>query len=93
VCRRIVYSVVFTFSIYPSRYHANSWLVKITSNGRYLLAPTIYGQIFVFNIKSGQVTAIIKEHQDMEVRDVIFHPYRPLIFSCGDGNVQYSART
>ncbi|EPB83107.1 hypothetical protein HMPREF1544_10145 [Mucor circinelloides 1006PhL] len=65
-------------------YHANSWLVKITSNGRYLLAPTIYGQIFVFNIKSGQVTAIIKEHQDMEVRDVIFHPYRPLIFSCGD---------
>ncbi|OAD07625.1 hypothetical protein MUCCIDRAFT_104563 [Mucor lusitanicus CBS 277.49] len=72
-------------------YHANSWLVKITSNGRYLLAPTIYGQIFVFNIKTGQVTAIIKEHQDMEVRDVIFHPYLPLIFSCGDGNVYSTA--
>lgn len=69
------------------RYHANSWLVKITSNGRYLLAPTIYGQIFVFNMLSGQVTAIIKEHQDVEIRDVIFHPYRSLIFSCGDGNV------
>ncbi|KAI8075901.1 WD40-repeat-containing domain protein [Gilbertella persicaria] len=65
-------------------YHSNSWLVKITSNGRYILAPTIYGQIFVFNIASGQVSAIIKEHQDIEVRDVIFHPYRPLIFSCGD---------
>ncbi|KAI8885383.1 WD40 repeat-like protein [Backusella circina FSU 941] len=65
-------------------YHANSWLVKITSNGRYILAPTIYGQIFVFNMLTGQVTAIMKEHQDMEVRDVIFHPYRPLIFSSGD---------
>ncbi|CEG79663.1 hypothetical protein RMATCC62417_14103 [Rhizopus microsporus] len=65
-------------------YHSNSWLVKIASNGRYLLAPTIYGQIFVFNMLSGQVTAILKDHQDMEVRDVIFHPYRPLLFSCGD---------
>ncbi|KAL1931992.1 hypothetical protein VTP01DRAFT_9048 [Rhizomucor pusillus] len=65
-------------------YHANSWLVKITSNGRYILAPTIYGQIFVFNMSTGQVTAILKEHEDIEVRDVIFHPYRPLIFSSGD---------
>ncbi|KAI7905051.1 WD40-repeat-containing domain protein [Cokeromyces recurvatus] len=65
-------------------YHSNSWLVKITSNGRYLLAPTIYGQIFVFNMLTGQVTAILKDHLDMEVRDVIFHPYRPLIFSSGD---------
>ncbi|KAI7864499.1 WD40-repeat-containing domain protein [Spinellus fusiger] len=65
-------------------YHSNSWLVKITSNGRYLLAPTIYGQIFVFNLMHGQLTAILKDHQDIEVRDVIFHPYRPLIFSSGD---------
>ncbi|KAI8364922.1 WD40-repeat-containing domain protein [Blakeslea trispora] len=65
-------------------YHSNSWLVKITSNGRYILAPTIYGQIFVFNIVTGNVSAIIKEHQDIEVRDVIFHPYQPYVFSCGD---------
>ncbi|CAO3636618.1 unnamed protein product [Mucor hiemalis] len=65
-------------------YHANSWSVKIASNGRYLLAPTIYGQIFVFNMLTGDVTAIIKEHQDIEIRDVIFHPYRPLLFSCSD---------
>ncbi|KAI9470667.1 MAG: WD40-repeat-containing domain protein [Benjaminiella poitrasii] len=65
-------------------YHSNSWLVKITSNGRYILAPTIYGQIFVFNMLTGQVTAILKDHLDMEVRDVIFHPYKPLIFSSGD---------
>lgn len=44
-------------------YHANSWSVKITSNGRYLLAPTIYGQMFVFNMLTGEVSAIIKEHQ------------------------------
>lgn len=24
---------------------------------------------------------------DMEVRDVIFHPYLPLIFSCSDGKL------
>ncbi|KAJ2960794.1 hypothetical protein NQZ79_g3839 [Umbelopsis isabellina] len=65
-------------------YHSNSWLVKIASNGRYLLAPTIYGQIFAFNMLSGQVTGILKDHEDLEVRDVMFHPYRPLIFSSGD---------
>lgn len=65
-------------------YHANSWLVKIASNGRYILAPTIYGQLFVFNIMTEQLTGIVKEHQDVEVRDVLFHPYRPLVFSSGD---------
>lgn len=30
-----------------------------------------------------------KKKIDMEVRDVIFHPYRPLIFSCGDGKFFY----
>ncbi|KAI9255841.1 WD40-repeat-containing domain protein [Helicostylum pulchrum] len=49
-------------------YHANSWLVKITSNGRYILAPTIYGQLFVFNMKTGKVSAIIKEHEDGYVK-------------------------
>lgn len=73
-------------------YHSNSWLVKITSNGRYILAPTIYGQIFVFNIATAQVTAILKEHVDMEVRDVIFHSYKPLLFSsCDDGSVKVYA--
>ncbi|KAG0169473.1 hypothetical protein DFQ29_009680 [Apophysomyces sp. BC1021] len=65
-------------------YHANSWLVKITSNGRYLLAPTIYGQVFIFNMLTGQATAILKDHEDIEVRDTIFHPYRSLLFTSGD---------
>ncbi|ORZ25855.1 WD40-repeat-containing domain protein [Absidia repens] len=65
-------------------YCSNSWLVKIATNGRYLLAPTIYGQVFVFNLLSGQLTAILKNHEDVEVRDVIFHPFAPLIFTSGD---------
>ena len=50
-------------SLYPNSYHANSWLVKIASNGRYILAPTIYGQLFVFNMLTEQLTGIVKEHQ------------------------------
>ncbi|KAI8069307.1 WD40-repeat-containing domain protein [Gongronella butleri] len=70
-------------------YHANSWLVKIASNGRYLVAPTIYGQLFVFNLLTGKATGVIKSHENIEVRDVLFHPYRPLLFSCGDdGNIK-----
>ncbi|KAI8099614.1 WD40-repeat-containing domain protein [Halteromyces radiatus] len=65
-------------------YIANSWLVKVASNGRYMLAPTMYGQVFVFNLLSGQLTAILKHHEDMEIRDVVFHPYAPLMFSSGD---------
>jgi hypothetical protein len=52
-----------------SSYHSNSWLVKVASNGRYLLAPTIYGQIFVFNLLSGQVSAILKDHEGKARRD------------------------
>ncbi|RUS28424.1 WD40-repeat-containing domain protein [Jimgerdemannia flammicorona] len=68
-------------------YFANSWLVKIASNGRYILAPTPYGQVFVYNIGTGEVTAMLKDHEDLEVRDVLFHPYRPLVFTCGDGEL------
>ncbi|ORX61626.1 WD40 repeat-like protein [Hesseltinella vesiculosa] len=71
------------------QYHANSWLVKITSNGRYLIAPTITGQLFIFNLLTGKLTGILKSHENMEIRDVMFHPYRPLLFSVGDdGNIK-----
>ncbi|CAO3599999.1 unnamed protein product [Absidia cylindrospora] len=70
-------------------YCSNSWLVKVATNGRYLLAPTIYGQVFVFNLLSGQLTAILKNHEDVEVRDVMFHPFAPLIFTSGDDGRVY----
>jgi WD40 repeat protein len=65
-------------------YSSNSWLIKITSNGRYILAPTFHGQVFVFNIASGEVTAVFKDHQEIEVRDVLFHPTKKLVFTCAD---------
>ncbi|ORZ21568.1 WD40-repeat-containing domain protein [Absidia repens] len=68
-------------------YRANSWMVKISTNGRYIFAPTMEGQVFVFNLLTGQVTGIIKAHEDLEVRDVILHPFLPLMFSCGDDGV------
>ncbi|ORY96382.1 WD40-repeat-containing domain protein [Syncephalastrum racemosum] len=49
-------------------YHANSWLIKITSNGRYLMAPTIYGQIYVFDMRDGNVSLVIKGHDDCRVK-------------------------
>ncbi|GBC07592.1 hypothetical protein RclHR1_07550012 [Rhizophagus clarus] len=65
-------------------YHSNSWLIKISSNGRYLAAPTMDGGVFIFNLKNGQVTGILRDHDDLEVRDVIFHPWKPLLFTCAD---------
>ncbi|KAI9474528.1 WD40-repeat-containing domain protein, partial [Coemansia mojavensis] len=50
------------------RYHheeylSNSWLIRIASNGRYLLAPTLNGQVFVFHLATGQVTGILRDHE------------------------------
>ncbi|KAI9599559.1 WD40-repeat-containing domain protein [Syncephalis fuscata] len=42
-------------------YHSNSWLVKTSSNGRFILAPTLNGQVFVFDIRSGKVLAVLKD--------------------------------
>ncbi|KAI9506887.1 WD40-repeat-containing domain protein, partial [Coemansia spiralis] len=47
---------------YHDEYLSNSWLIRITSNGRYLLAPTLNGQVFAFNIATGQVTGILRDH-------------------------------
>ncbi|KAF9439182.1 hypothetical protein BGZ76_009354 [Entomortierella beljakovae] len=68
-------------------YFSNAWLIKIASNGRYLLAPTCTGEVFIYNMKTGQVTGILKDHDDVEVRDVIFHPTRPLLFTSADDGI------
>jgi hypothetical protein len=72
-----------------NRYHSNSWLIKIASNGRYIAAPTFHGEVFFFNIKTGTVSAILRDHEEMEIRDVLFHPYKPLFFSCADGEFSF----
>lgn len=63
--KTLIYMLKYTACLvfFFKRYHSNSWLVRIASNGRYLLAPTALGQIFAFNMLTGEVTAIIKEHE------------------------------
>jgi hypothetical protein len=39
------------------------------------------------HVKLNENTRLLKVFVDMEVRDVIFHPYLPVIFSCGDGKM------
>ncbi|KAJ2551890.1 hypothetical protein EV175_003519 [Coemansia sp. RSA 1933] len=69
---------------YHDEYLSNSWLIRITSNGRYLLAPTLNGQVFVFSIATGHVTGILRDHDTIEVRDCKFHPTKNLLFTCSD---------
>ncbi|KAJ1931102.1 hypothetical protein GGF37_007503, partial [Kickxella alabastrina] len=71
------------------RYHhdeylSNSWLIRVASNGRYILAPTLNGQVFVFSLATGQVTGILRDHDTIEVRDCKFHPTKNLMFTCSD---------
>jgi WD40 repeat protein len=68
-------------------YHSNSWLMKITSNGRYIAAPTFNGNVYLYNIQSGELAGVLRDHEEIEVRDVLFHSTMPLFFSCADGNV------
>ncbi|KAF9431009.1 hypothetical protein BGZ94_000476 [Podila epigama] len=49
-------------------YFSNAWLIKIASNGRYMLAPTCTGEVFIYNLKTGQVTGILKDHEDGQVK-------------------------
>ncbi|ORX99738.1 WD40 repeat-like protein [Basidiobolus meristosporus CBS 931.73] len=67
-----------------NEYLSNSWLIKITSNGRYLMAPTLNGQVYVFSLATGQTTAVLRDHEELEVRDVLFHPTRNLFFTTSD---------
>ncbi|ORX74831.1 WD40 repeat-like protein [Linderina pennispora] len=69
---------------YNEDYLSNSWLIRIASNGRYLLAPTLNGQVFAFHIATGKVTGILRDHDTIEVRDCKFHPSRKLLFTCSD---------
>jgi WD40 repeat protein len=66
-------------------YYSNSWMVKVASNGRYVAAPTNDGNVFIFNLKSGEPTCILRHHEEGEMRDVVFHDSRKLLFTSGDG--------
>jgi len=42
-----------------------------------------FGELFVWNLVTAQLTATLVEHKEREVRDALLHPLRPLLFSCG----------
>lgn len=65
-------------------YHANIWLLRLATNGRYILAPTTEGKVFVWNVRSRELVAILRDHENREVREIKFHPSKRLILSCGD---------
>eukprot|EP01117_Protostelium_nocturnum_P011269 TRINITY_DN4093_c0_g2_i4.p1 TRINITY_DN4093_c0_g2~~TRINITY_DN4093_c0_g2_i4.p1 ORF type:complete len:531 (-),score=175.47 TRINITY_DN4093_c0_g2_i4:719-2311(-) len=69
-------------------YQANLWMMQLASNGRYLAAPTTVGKIFIWNLKSQTLTAVLK-NGNSEIRDIMFHPKEPLLFSCGDESKIY----
>ncbi|KAJ3218650.1 hypothetical protein HDU67_004703 [Dinochytrium kinnereticum] len=48
-----------------SDYYSNSWITKLATNGRYIAAPTCNGKVFFFEIESGNVAAILNNHQGM----------------------------
>jgi WD40 repeat protein len=67
-------------------YSANSWLLRpgLSPNGVYLAAPSITGAVVVFNLDSGKVGAVLRDHEECEVRQISFHPEIPFLVSCGD---------
>lgn len=65
-------------------FQANRWQLQPTPNGRYVVAPTIEGKIFVWNLKSSTLVTILKDHIG-EVRDILFHPTERFLFTAGDG--------
>lgn len=66
-----------------ARFHANLWLTKFATNGRYIVAPTSVGKIFVWNLQTNNLVGVMKNHE-AEVREIVFHPFKPLLLSCGD---------
>jgi WD40 repeat protein len=76
-------SLLHTFE--HEAYKSNIWPVKIATNGRYVLAPTSDGKIFIWNLLTGGLSGILSDHDyGNAVRDVLFHPYKPLLFTCAD---------
>jgi len=71
-------------SFEDQHYHSNMWLVKVSTNGRYILAPGSDGKIFIWNLKSNEKVAVIDTKGGSVVREIMFHPSRNLMFACAE---------
>ena len=50
-----------TFITHTFRFHANSYLCRNATNGRYLAAPTVTGSVYVWNASTGDKVAVLGE--------------------------------
>lgn len=69
------------------QYHANFWLTEFGLNGRYIAAPTAEGKVFVWNIKTAKLVAIIPTGQETGLRAVLFQPNQKRLFCAAEGNL------
>jgi len=67
-------------------YSANIWLLRFCSNGRYMISGSSEGNVFVWNLKSAQMAAVISEHNtsNLPCRDILIHPTKQQMLVCGD---------
>lgn len=71
-------------------YYANSFMCRLATNGYYVVAPTVQSTVYVWNIKTGALVAVIKAAVDdveKEVRDIKFHPSLPRLYVTGDDGI------
>jgi len=67
-------------------YFANIWSLKFVCNGRYIISVSAEGNLFVWNIRSGDLVAVINEHNQsaLAVRDICIHPSKPQLVVSGE---------
>jgi WD40 repeat protein len=55
-------------------FFANSWPAHITSNGRYLAAPTSQGEVFIWNLRTGDLVSVLTDHEGTPSTNPSFPP-------------------
>jgi hypothetical protein len=62
-------------------YDSNYPMARIATNGRYLVAPTSRGKVFIWNINSGALTAVLSDRRNASFFST--HTYSKLILMNG----------
>jgi WD40 repeat protein len=87
------FSLQEILSLKDPSYNANSWLMKLAVSGSSLFVPTVTGELFCIDLNlallpecklSDCMTAHIRHHDPLEVRQALLHPDLPLLLTCAD---------
>ncbi|PRP83385.1 hypothetical protein PROFUN_09413 [Planoprotostelium fungivorum] len=84
---KVGFELVKTFQ--HKEYLSNSWFMRCASNGRYVLSPNTDGKIFVWNMQTQSVVAILRDSGKDAIRKIIFHPSSKCILACSDDSKIY----